>query len=149
MGVEVFNTFFWGFFFFRFFWEFWGFFAKAAPMEIQRYVAIWNICTSFQLLPIIVKFICANVWMPVRLCDKIFLTLVSNAYLKLDHRKGTRRDRQWAINQFVPVADVIVEAFCQGGVKGLEYANYYKSNALPETFKKLEVAARSELTWNC
>jgi hypothetical protein len=84
--------------------------------------------------------------MPVRLCDGIFLILVSNAYLKLDHRKGTRRDRQWAITQFFPVADAIAEAFCIGGVKGLEYANYYKSNALPETHKKLDVAARSELT---
>jgi trehalose utilization protein len=87
--------------------------------------------------------------MPVHKCDGIFQALVNNAYLKLDHRKGSRRDRQWAIAQFFPVADTIADAFCIGGSRGLEYANYFKSHPVPETDKKLEVAARSELTCNC
>lgn len=87
------------------------------------------------------KFIHENVWMAVTDCDDIFNAL-TKPYLKLDYTKYPGNKRDWVINHFNDVAEVVVDKFLSGGVMGAELANLYATHVLPSTAKKLSAARR-------
>ena len=91
-----------------------------------------------------VKYIIENVWVTVDDCDYL-LKVMLGPYLKLDYTQYPFKQRDWAIHQFEPIAEAIIDIFFTGKMDGAERANFYATNLFPVTAKKIR-AAKSELT---